>query len=251
VPQVENVPADWFNGTNGLNVYSGLRTVFQTESHDGGSTWSEVQAISGGLTRTGVSCDVDPSNGRVALVFQGFDDAIWTTSRLASASGTSAWTAVTQINTTIMQLGKIPQTREVPEIVFDRFQPSEAGRISWFEDLSLTHWVAHVRFNGSRYVLDTSAPPLERVEVAGGATYEHLRTTPVLSFDQQVIFHLMTSFGNQMTAFSQRYFTSSGFDYMWVYWTVIPAPITWYTGAAQNPSAFQIGTVQRMMLNPN
>jgi hypothetical protein len=91
----------------------------------------------------------------------------------------------------------------------------------------------------------------ERVDTSSEFSYERLDENRRQPSDQQVIFRLVASLWSQMTAFSRRNFTSSGTEFMTVFWTVIPAPITWYIGAAQNPSAFEIGTVQRMTLDPN
>lgn len=241
-PDVQNI-----SSPAALNA--GLRTIFQSESHDGGFTWSAPEALFG-QTRNGVSCDVDPSNGRVVLVVQGADETVWSASRPASALGASSWSGFTQFVRQFSIIGnRVPQTREIPEIVFDRFQPNAGGLLAWMQDTTLRQTVATVRFDGFRYECDPIA--YERVEISGVPTHELLRTHPVMSFDSQPVFHFMTSLGTQMTAFSQRDFALSGSQFTSVSWTITPAPVSWYTGAAQNPSSFTTGTVQRMILNPS
>jgi hypothetical protein len=144
----------------------------------------------------------------------------------------------------------------MPDLVFDRFSSTGSGRIAWLEDATLTHRVGIVRFNGSSYQFDTSGFPIiiERLDPNGVASHELLRTTPVLSFDSSLVFHFMTSGGNPsnlMSAFSQTNFALSSTNFTRVDFSFPPAPISWYTGAAQNPSSFTTGTVQRMLLNPN
>ena len=90
----------------------------------------------------------------------------------------------------------------------------------------------------------------EWVDASSEFSCERLHNTRHQPSDEKVIFRLVASLWSQVTALSRRSFTSSGTEFMTVFWTVIPAPITWYTGAAQNPSAFEIGTVQRMTLDP-
>lgn len=227
---------------------AGLRSIHQSESHDGGFTWSFPITLAG-QTRNGTSCDVDPVTGRVVVAVQGGDDTIWTASRFPGSG--NSWTNFTRLEA--VGTFKIPQTSDMPDLVFDRFSPGGSGRIAWLEDATLTHRVGNVRFNGSSYQFDTSLTPFitERLDPSGVASHELLRTTPVLSFDGSLIFHFMTSSVGLMSAFSQTNFALSSTNFTRVDFSFPPAPISWYTGAAQNPSSFTTGTVQRMLLNPN
>lgn len=233
---------------NTADSNAGLRGIFQSESHDGGFTWSYPTALLG-QTRNGTSCDVDPVTGRVVLVVQGADDTLWTASRLPASD--NGWTGFTRVEA--VGNWKIPQTSDMPDIVFDRFSPTGSGQLAWLEDATLTHRVGRIRFNGTSYQFDTSTTPfiIERADPGAVASYELLRTTPVLSFDATLVFHLMTSTGGLMSAISQRNLANWPTTFTQVDFSFPPAPISWYTGAAQNFSSFTTGTVQRMLLNPS
>lgn len=192
--------------------------------------------------------------GRIVLAVSGLDEAIYIGHRLPSAVGSGAWSGFTQVNA--VGSFKVPQTRDVPEIVFDRFQPSALGRLAWLEDATLTHRVAEIGFDGTSYQLNPFADPpvVERQEPTGYSglpTHQSLRTNPVMSYDGVPVFHLMTSQWNTMTAISQWSYNSTPNNSVNIPWSFPPAPITWYTGAAQHPVQFQTATVQWMLLNPS
>lgn len=230
------------------NTGAGHRAIYQSESHDGGFTWSVPISLSG-LTRNGTTCDVDPVTGRVVVAVQGGDETIWTAWRFPGSG--NSWTGFTRLEA--VPGVKIPQTSDIPDLVFDRFSPAGSGRIAWLEDATLTHRVGNIRFNGTSYQFDTTIAPVvvDRLDPVGVASHELLRTTPVLSFDNTLAFHFMTSSSALMSAFSQTNFAVSSANFTRVDFSFPPAPISWYTGAAQNPSSFTTGTVQRMLLNPN
>lgn len=240
--------------TNRFDQLAGSRALLQVESHDGGFTFSTPATIAGLRTRQGISCAIDPATGQVVLAATGLDETINIAHRLPSAVGAGSWSAFTRVNA--VGSFKVPQTRDVPEIVFDRFQATALGRLAWLEDATLTHRIGEVAFDGSSYQLNPLATPpiVERLDPTGfngQPSYETLRTNPVMSFDGVPVFHLMTSFVSGMTAFSQWNYGSPSNNHLNVSWSFPPAPITWYTGAAQHPVQFATGTVQWMLLNPS
>lgn len=240
--------------TNTGDQLAGSRSLLQMESHDGGFTFSSPETIVGLRTRQGVSCAIDPATGRVVLAATGIDETINTAHRLPSAVGVGSWSGFTRVNG--VGTFAVPQTRDVPEVVFDRFQPTAFGRLAWLENRTLSHSVGEIAFDGSSYQLNPFATPpiVERQEPTGWggqSTYLNLRTNPVMSFDGVPVFHLMTGLFNNMTAFSQWNYGSSSNNHLNVTWSFPPAPLSWYTGAAQHPVQFATGTVQWMLLNPN
>lgn len=91
--------AEATQASSGSSVWAGTREVAFAESHDNGNTWSAAAAIPGAFTRSGVSCAFDRATGRIVVGYSGSgEEAIWTTHRLATAVGPSAWAPVTRID---------------------------------------------------------------------------------------------------------------------------------------------------------